>query len=91
MCLDWAELAPPPPGARAEALERARRLADGLLSERPGWPEARALRAWVMALEAEPRRAHAELTGALGANPNLVPAWRARLKKLEERLPRGAP
>ncbi len=99
MCLDWAELAPPPPGARAEALERARRLADELLSARRGWPEARALRAWVLALESElapagerhaaRQRARDELTGALGANPNLVPAWRARLKALEERLARG--
>ncbi len=99
--LDWAERVPAPAGTPATALERARRLADELLSERPGWPEARALRAWALALEAErapageragPRqRALDELAAALGTNLNLAPAWRSRQKTLEERLARGQP
>jgi len=88
-CLAYAER-PSADGTRA--LEQARRLVDGMLVARPGWAEARALRAWVMALEGGRaaagrrleilQRAADELTAALSANPNLVPAWSDRREAL---------
>jgi serine/threonine-protein kinase len=81
------------------ALKRIHGLADELLAVRPGWAQARILRATgraAMAEVARPeeraglwRQALDELTQALAANPNLEPAWRGPLSRWQ-RLATGA-
>jgi tetratricopeptide (TPR) repeat protein len=96
LCLEWAEALSKARKDSTGPLKQARFLADQLVEARPRWAEARAYRAWVLALEAEQapqedrpstwRQALDELRAALRDNPNLVAAWRVREESLAGRL-----
>ena len=92
LCLDWAEWLLSSGRDPVSPLDRARRVTDEALKKWPYRLEARALRAWVLALEAERaptagraglrRQALEELDAALRDNSNLVPAWQTRRERL---------
>jgi len=101
LCLTWTELVPAPPGSPAPALDQARRVTQELLAAQSGWPEAHALHAGVLAVEAEQatagdraglrQRALDELSAAMTANPSLTSAWRDRREALQRRLAASSP
>jgi eukaryotic-like serine/threonine-protein kinase len=85
-CRAWASWAAEAGGDARGPLREGLALAEGLLATRPGWPDARALRASLLLLEAEgsarpeERRAlaasaAADFGAALAENPNLEKAW----------------
>jgi serine/threonine-protein kinase len=85
-CRAWASWATEAGQDAAGPLREGLALADGLLAARPGWPDALALRASLVLVEAEgsarpeERRAlaasaAADLGAALAQNPNLEKAW----------------
>ncbi len=85
-CRAWASWAAESGEDASGPLREGLSMADGLLALRPGWPDARALRASLLLLEAEGearpenRRAlaasaAADFDAALAENPNLEKAW----------------
>jgi serine/threonine-protein kinase len=94
-CRAWAEWLRETNQAPGPALKRAEELSGELLSTRPGWAQARVLRATVLASMAETarteerpglwRQALDELTKALASNPHLEAVWRPRLALWQRR------